>query len=152
MTAESDALGKMQTLLSGQWNSANTDSILPNFYVSGEAPPRLDFATGGTSVLIYLPSHTTDPNGLGPLHKERTVDRVSLDIRTKVCSSGDTTPRGHGRKVYNECRRIFASRINDPFGDQSFLQLMPIGFVDFTTQNFFRYVYDVYLRNWTVTR
>lgn len=145
MADEQDAIGKTQSLLAAQWNPADTDGVTPSFYVSSEAPMRLEYYSDGTHILIYLPSHLTDPNGLGPSHRERTVDRVSIDIRTKKS-------RSHLRKCYNECRAIFAPRINDPFGDQSFAQLMPIGFTDFTTQGFYRYVYDIYLKNWTVER
>lgn len=96
-----------------------------------------------TSILVYLASHTTFPNDLGASHVERTVDRVSIDIRT-------THSRDHCRACYNECRRIFASLINSP--DANFYQLMPIGFQDFSRINFHRYVYDVELKNFTLQR
>lgn len=145
MAAEPDAIGKLETLLNAQWNNSNTDSITPVIYVEGATPGRIDFATGNTAIVLYPVDHTTEPYGLGASHREHTVDRVTIDIRTKVS-------RSHMMNCYNECRRIFSSRINDPFGDQSFLQMMPIGYKSFVSQNFFRRVYDVYFRNWTLAR
>lgn len=145
MAAEADPLDAIKTILSANWNNANTNSITPTFYLSSEQPGRLDYTGGGAIILIYLASHTTDPNGLGASHREKTVDRVSIDIRTRMS-------RAHVRNCYNECRRIFGSRINFPVGDTTFAQLMPINMTDFTTMGFYRYVYDIYLKNWIVAR
>jgi len=142
---ETEGVLKLQTLITAQWDAGNTDSITPNFTVEGESSPRMDYATTNTHIHIWPVSHTTVPYGLGASHKEATVDRISLDIRTKVS-------RAHMVKCYNELRRIFSSRINNPFGDQTFLQLMPLGYQSFVSQGFFRRVYDVHLKNWTVTR
>lgn len=144
MATEADALTSIKTVLDANWTSANTDSITPTVYVTTTQALRLDFATSNDHIILYLVSHTTDPNDLGASHKERTVDRVSIDIRTKVS-------RAHLLKVYNEVRRIFSTRINN-FDSSAFQQMIPIGFQDFSTPGFFRYVYDVYLRNWVVSR
>ena len=143
MADEADALSTMKTLISAGWTAGNTDNITPQFPISTEQSSRLDYNMQTTHVLFFLVSHTTEPNGLGPSHREKTVDRVSLDIRTKK-------GRDHLRKVYNEIRRIISTNINSP--DSNFLQLIPIGFTDFSSIGFHRYVYDVYLRNWTVVR
>ncbi len=143
MAAEPDALATTKTIISDNWTSGNTDSVTPNFFVTTEQPLRIDYNFTATTILIYLASHTTEPNGLGPSHPERTVDRVSVDIRTKKS-------RSHLRNCYNEVRRIFASRVNTP--DSNFQQWIPIGFQDFSTIEFFRYVYDLNLRNWVLAR
>lgn len=148
MASEPDALSSISTILSANWNSANTDSITPQFHVSGDQPGRIDFAFYTTGILIYEVSHQTEPYGLGASHPEHTTTRVSIDIRTKGTTG--TNGRSHLRKCYNECRRIFSSKINFP--DSSFAQLMPLGKQDFSTIGFYRYVYDVQLTNWIQAR
>jgi hypothetical protein len=151
MANEADALTSVKTVLDAGWNSSNTDGVTPTVYVTMSQPMRFDHATANDHILIYSSSHTTDPNDLGASHKERTVDRVSIDIRTKYVASGETSPRLHGRRVYNEIRRIFAGKIN-LFDSGAFQQMIPIGYIDFSSHGFFRYVYDIYLRNWVVAR
>ena len=143
MTAEADVLSSVKTIVTGNWTSANTNSITPDFWLSTEQPLRLDYSNVPTNVLFYLVSHTTSPNDLGASHRERTVDRVSIDIRSKES-------RAHLLNCYNECRRIFSGKVNNP--DGSFAQWLSIGFQDFSKSGFFRYVYDIELKNWIVTR
>ena len=140
--SEQDALTTTQSMLSGNWNASNTGGITPSFLIASEQPPRMDYAMQTQAhILIYLSSHTIDPNGLGSSYVTRTVDRVSVDIRTKVS-------RNALRLIYLECKRIFALNVHPT--DGTFLELTQIGFTDYTTVGFYRYVFDIYLKNWVV--
>jgi hypothetical protein len=150
--AESDPLNSVKLFLHNNWDATQTDNIYPDFYLTTEQPPRLDYSGGGfvsgsksspTKILIYQTSHEITPNDLGPAFRMKTVDRVSIDIRSRYS-------RDHTRKVYNQVRACFQGKYNWP--DANFQQVIPINFQDFSTINFFRYVYDIYLRNWTVSQ
>lgn len=151
-TSENDALQTVKTLLLDNWDITSTDSIYPDFYLSTEQPPRLDYSGGGfvsgsgsspTKILIYQVSHDISPNDLGANFKMKTVDRVSVDIRSRYS-------RAHARKVYNQVRACFCAKYNWP--DSNFQQVIPINTMDFSTVNFFRLVADYYLKNWTVSQ
>jgi hypothetical protein len=138
---EADALATIDTLLNS-WNNSNTDSITPVKYISGNQPPRMDLGLQTTVIKIYLPSHNAKPNDLGANFYFATVDRVSIDIKTKKS-------RSHMLNCYNEARRIVGGATNSP--DANFAQLIGENFYDHTTSGYFHCTYDVFLRNWTAS-
>lgn len=137
--SEPDAIQSVKDLMSTNWDDSNSDGITPTFFVSTEQSNALDYCNNNTFMLIYAPTHITVPNDLGADFSEETTDRVSLDIRTQVS-------RSHLRNAYNEARRIVRANINNP--DANFQQLISLSFQDFSTIGFYRYVYDVRLKNW----
>lgn len=139
MAGEPDVIATIANLVSGAWSAANTNNVTPTFYVTTQQPAMLNYNLKTTYILFYGPSHITKPNDLGPDFSEETTDRISMDIRTKLS-------RDHLRNCYNECRRIVRANINSPgTGSQ---QVIPLSFQDFSTINFFRYVYDVQVKKW----
>ena len=146
MTDEPDALKTTVDLVSGSWNSANTDSVTPTIQIVTEAPHKICLAGNQDYILIYHVAHTVAPNDFGSSYNEKTTDRVSVDLRTM-------NSRDHLRKMYQETRRIVnANRLNPDTG--AFHELRAGPFVDFSdrSKGFYRYVYDVFLNSWVVAK
>ena len=139
-----DSLSSVKTLLSNNWNTGNvTNGVTPSFWISNEQPMRLSYFDGNGHVLLYLVSHQTIPNDLGASYKELFVDRVSVDIRVK-------NNRSLLREFYSECKRIVGANVNDP--DADWHQVREVSVQDLSKPGFNRYVMDIELKNWVVTK
>lgn len=89
----------VKTLLNGEWNSANTDSVSPSVRNTG-AFKAVDLRAGndGDVVLVYSLASVDAPNGFGPTGK-KTTSFARVDALTQ---------RGgvHLRKMVVEVKRI----------------------------------------------
>ena len=74
-----DPLLETLDLISGAWNSANTDSLTPRFKKVTDQK-RLDFRINQDWVIAHRAVEVTDPAGVGNAHKNE-ASNFNLDVR-----------------------------------------------------------------------
>lgn len=140
-----DPLSTVKTLLSSNWDDSNTDNVTPQFFISSEQPLRIDYAIQTTALIIYEVSNITTPNDIGANFKKKNFSRVSIDIRTRKS-------RSHARNCLSEVERIVGANTNSPGGSYAQIVEDETSLQDFSKPGFFRYVFDIFLRSWSVTK
>lgn len=108
-----DPLDTLKTILSTNWNSANTDNLTPQIIKITDIK-RIDFATSKDWILIHRSKPSSEAQGIGTGAKQ-VFEKIDVDIR-----SGETT-EAHWLKVIDECTRIFDSKIINPSSDYDIL-------------------------------
>lgn len=132
-----DPLLTIVSLLTDNWNSANTNSRTPTVDEIFDRPNVIDLRDTADFVLVYEQRTKIIPF-IGK--SDRGIQQpVSIDIRT-------TFSRSHAVKMLGEVDRILNTKIVEP--DANYDILIPDdGWIDLSDKwkKMFRYVYDVTL-------
>lgn len=101
-----DVLSTLSTLLSGNWNAANTDSTTPQFLKITDVK-EAEYDQGNTDLIIlHRPRPQQKPGGIGAQVKH-LYDFIDIDLRVK----GTDT---HFLKAKEELDRILDANIIGP--------------------------------------
>ena len=103
-----DPLSTITTLLSGNWNADNTDSVTPTFKNRFDGK-RTD-AAEGDFILVYSTSTLPERNSIGATTRRR-LENVSVDIRTMYGGNDFASTRTHFIKLIKEVDRILGANI-----------------------------------------
>lgn len=76
-----DAQQELATLISTNWNSANTSSITPNIGKITDFPFDLQYGDNKGYVLIYSLSENEDMPGLGLQTQANVSEQINIDLR-----------------------------------------------------------------------
>lgn len=110
----------VKTLLSTNWNAANTDAITPNFYDS--ETPAHGQARGNDSIKVYE-SRTRTRERVGGGYDNATYRAfVSVDVRVRNIPAG-VKLSAHTQKVHEEIERIIKANEDNPDAYWNFLYL-----------------------------
>lgn len=145
MATDVNPLDNLNTLLSDNWNSANTDSITPTIAKIYDRGKEQDMRSGDF-VFTYQRADTDMlPTGIGPDPTVNVDEPVNIDIRVYDKNTSDS----HARKVRAEVLRILASNRTNPDSDFQELGLFG-GITDLSdrTRKIFRYIIKVNLKVW----
>lgn len=97
-----DASTDLQTLLTTNWNSTNTDSITPT--ISDHLQKNWEDISFGTTDFLYI---TYDTEAVTTtLHADAFFHKVAISIEVIVPGYGQTTDRTHFNNVMKEIARI----------------------------------------------
>lgn len=109
-----DVLQTAKSILTNDWNSVNTDDILP---IIGEIVhyKMLDLANNDY-VLLYIMEEPIDPFGIGA-QEWAHLPTVSIDIRTTYKRTAIPNIRAHLIKIKEEVIRIIKSKVANPDSD-----------------------------------
>lgn len=103
-----DPLDSILTLLSDNWNTANTDTLTPKFQKVTDQK-RMDFRINQDWVLAHRAIEVTDPAGIGPADKNEATN-FNLDVRVFGSDQED-----HWLNVLGEIKRILKANKLSPF-------------------------------------
>ena len=105
-------------LLKNNWNSGNTDGLLPTFKKIFEQPKTdYDFNKSRDYILGYSPTEESEEAGIGNNSFEDTFTTVIIDVRSMnrtQDSSIDRTDDSHILKVKDEINRILKTNKVNP--------------------------------------
>ena len=142
-----DILDSMTTLISSNWNSANTNGVTP---VIGNVfdYKRVDLSKSpqnrGDYILVYATNYLQRPSGINKLSKN-TNDLIAVDIRSAV-------KRSHAEKLKTEVLRILDANFKDPFSGHYELETTDIKDLSDKTTLIWRYVLSVDVLSLNVAR
>lgn len=142
MATDANPLDTLKTLISDNWNAANTDSITPVIDIIYNQPKAMDL-NENDFVLFYSTSTLIEAAGFGGSSVANVDEATRIDIRTGNTEGPDDD---HFRKVLAEVRRIIMTNIVNP--DANFQELNPYKTgtdLSNRTRNIYRYVWDVNL-------
>lgn len=142
----SDPLQIILDLLSNNWNSANTNSIKPEFSKITDIK-RIEYNLNQDWILVHRNFPLQEPAGIGVALK-RTTQSFNVDIR--VLGAGQEQ---HFLEVIEEVERILDSKIRIP--DSNYQILDPDGQrQDLSDKSFamWRLLMPVKLKNYNVSR
>jgi hypothetical protein len=144
---QADPESVIQTLLTNNWTSGNTDNRTPKFYISSEPSVSkfLSHENLGDIILIYERNRQNIKNSTGSSSK-RAIYHVSLDCRS-------TVSRAHFIKFIGEAERVLDANIVNPATGYNILD--PTGTIPISndsTKGFWRGVIECALIKSNVTR
>ena len=146
-TTQADPESMVQTLLTSNWTSANTDNKTPKFYISSEPSVSkwLNHENLGDVILIYERNRQNVKNSTGSTSK-REIYAIALDCRTNIS-------RSHFLKFIGEAERVLDAKVLAPAAGYDILD--PTGTYPLsndTTKGFWRAVIEFKVHKSTVTR
>lgn len=115
--ADIDSTQAILTLLSSNWNNANTDSITPQFKkIFQVSKTDMDFNTSKDYVLAYNSTTSNEEIGIGGTSTEHVNETIVLDLRSIGSESATygLTDDTHVRKVRLEIDRIVKNKKSNP--------------------------------------
>lgn len=141
---------QLLTLLSDNWNSANTDSITPSF-VKITDYKDWDFVNQGDVVFSQPEIIVQRSAGVGTVAKLREVT-VNVDVR--VAGKAGSSKEDHFRNVYDEVIRILDTNMVNPFSGTQELDADEASHQDLSNKAYglWRKVIPVRLKTWNVAR
>lgn len=142
MATDINALDTIKSILSTNWNDANTDSKTPVFALIYDQPKQLDMTND--YVLVYSLNMGVAPTGIGATTTATINESIRIDIR--VYNNSFPITDDHARKVLAEVRRIIHSNVRNPSVDFDILNPhLDIQDLSDKTRKLFRYVVQIEL-------
>ena len=143
MATDINPLDVIKTLLTNNWNDADTDSITPVIQKIYDRGKEEDLSRNDY-VFIYSVEESKSAVGIGNNPTANIDEALRIDIRVYSKTGSDA----HARKVKTEVERILHTNRVNPGGDNKFCELRsfgPINDLSDRTRKIYRYVLNVNL-------
>lgn len=142
------------TLLTDNWNAANTDSITPTIEAVYKGKRRT--IVGTPRILVYSTGETQQARGIGNAVK-RKDHNISIDLRSITdpqVAARDTITEGrtHAIKLRKEIERILDTKVKNPTTEYQELAIRAIRDLCDRSTHLFRFVFEITFIDYSTVR
>jgi len=144
-------LDDLKQLIASNWNSANTDTIVPSVEKIYTQPKNKNPNPGQDFIYLYSELTVRQPVGIGEPGKADETNTIKIDIRSRPSNNkqADLLNDAHAYKCKTELLRVLYSLHNNP--NSNFNLLNPnLDETDLSdgVRGIFRYVIRIELKNY----